>query len=173
MVINFKLRNKYAINSNCNSKNVLSVLVCRISDFVEATRSTFQEYLEELGLGAGPFMFSYHEAASLMDTSAFHSPVSSQGHLHTDLATVNTPLTDTEEWRWKTQTCDSCVNAEDLYANHRHNCLYVCVCVCRHMNQSAATAVRRWSSFRQRWSSCKPRWSSSRWTHTCTHSVDG
>uniref|UniRef100_A0A8D3C479 Si:dkeyp-72e1.9 n=1 Tax=Scophthalmus maximus TaxID=52904 RepID=A0A8D3C479_SCOMX len=43
-------------------------------DFVEATRSTFQENLEELGLGAGPFMFSYHEAASLMDTSAFHSP---------------------------------------------------------------------------------------------------
>lgn len=43
-------------------------------DFVEATRNTFQENLEELGLGAGPFMFSYHEAASLMDTSAFHSP---------------------------------------------------------------------------------------------------
>nr|XP_019959907.1 PREDICTED: syntaxin-binding protein 4-like isoform X4 [Paralichthys olivaceus] len=43
-------------------------------DFVEATRSVFQENLEELGLGAGPFMFSYHEAASLMDTSAFHSP---------------------------------------------------------------------------------------------------
>ncbi|XP_074511144.1 syntaxin-binding protein 4 isoform X2 [Sebastes fasciatus] len=43
-------------------------------DFVEATRNVFQESLEELGLGAGPFMFSYHEAASLMDTSAFHSP---------------------------------------------------------------------------------------------------
>ncbi|XP_053194056.1 syntaxin-binding protein 4 [Scomber japonicus] len=43
-------------------------------DFVEATRNTFQENLEELGLGTGPFMFSYHEAASLMDTSAFHSP---------------------------------------------------------------------------------------------------
>ncbi|XP_072298463.1 syntaxin-binding protein 4 isoform X3 [Eucyclogobius newberryi] len=43
-------------------------------DFVEATRSLFQERLEELGMGAGPFMFSYHEAASLMDTSAFHSP---------------------------------------------------------------------------------------------------
>uniref|UniRef100_A0A3Q0SMT1 Si:dkeyp-72e1.9 n=1 Tax=Amphilophus citrinellus TaxID=61819 RepID=A0A3Q0SMT1_AMPCI len=43
--------------------------------FVEATRSTFQENLEELGLGEGPFTFSYHEAASLMDTSAFHSPV--------------------------------------------------------------------------------------------------
>ncbi len=51
---------------------VLSILL----DFVEATRSIFQENLEELGLGAGPFMFSYHEAASLMDTSAFHSPVS-------------------------------------------------------------------------------------------------
>ncbi|KAK7938841.1 hypothetical protein WMY93_002167 [Mugilogobius chulae] len=44
-------------------------------DFVEATRSLFQERLEELGMGAGPFMFSYHEAASLMDTSAFHSPM--------------------------------------------------------------------------------------------------
>ncbi|XP_061568506.1 syntaxin-binding protein 4 isoform X2 [Cololabis saira] len=43
-------------------------------DFVEATQSIFQEDLEELGLGAGPFSFFYHEAASLMDTSAFHSP---------------------------------------------------------------------------------------------------
>ncbi|XP_077411762.1 syntaxin-binding protein 4 isoform X1 [Vanacampus margaritifer] len=43
-------------------------------DFVEATRSIFQDNLEELSLGAGPFMFSCHEAASLMDTSAFHSP---------------------------------------------------------------------------------------------------
>ncbi|XP_029945866.1 syntaxin-binding protein 4 [Salarias fasciatus] len=43
-------------------------------DFVEATRKLFQEELEDLGLGAGPFAFSYHEAASLMDTSAFHSP---------------------------------------------------------------------------------------------------
>lgn len=46
-------------------------------EFVEATKNVFQENLEELGLGTGPFMFSYHEAASLMDTSAFHSPVSS------------------------------------------------------------------------------------------------
>ncbi|XP_047426820.1 syntaxin-binding protein 4 isoform X3 [Mugil cephalus] len=43
-------------------------------DFVEATRTIFQENLEELGLGTDPFTFSYHEAASLMDTSAFHSP---------------------------------------------------------------------------------------------------
>lgn len=43
-------------------------------DFVEAMRSVLQEDLEGLGLGSGPFMFSYHEAASLMDTSAFHSP---------------------------------------------------------------------------------------------------
>ncbi|XP_034567779.1 syntaxin-binding protein 4 isoform X2 [Notolabrus celidotus] len=43
-------------------------------DFMDATRNIFQEDLEELGLGEGPFMFSYHEAASLMDTSAFHSP---------------------------------------------------------------------------------------------------
>nr|XP_057905383.1 syntaxin-binding protein 4 isoform X1 [Doryrhamphus excisus] len=43
-------------------------------DFVAATRSIFQDNLEELSLGSGPFMFSCHEAASLMDTSAFHSP---------------------------------------------------------------------------------------------------
>ncbi|XP_028841151.1 syntaxin-binding protein 4 isoform X2 [Denticeps clupeoides] len=43
-------------------------------DFVEATRTVFPEKLEEAGLTQGPFMFSYHEAASLMDTSAFHSP---------------------------------------------------------------------------------------------------
>ncbi|KAK0142190.1 Syntaxin-binding protein 4 [Merluccius polli] len=43
-------------------------------DFVEATRDVFQDNLEEAGLAQGPFMFSYHEAASLMDTSAFHSP---------------------------------------------------------------------------------------------------
>ncbi|XP_038164344.1 syntaxin-binding protein 4 isoform X3 [Cyprinodon tularosa] len=43
-------------------------------DFVEASRNIFQEDLEELGLGSDPFTFSYHEAASLMDTSAFHSP---------------------------------------------------------------------------------------------------
>ncbi|CAJ1075367.1 syntaxin-binding protein 4 isoform X2 [Xyrichtys novacula] len=43
-------------------------------DFMDATRNILQEDLEELGLGEGPFMFSYHEAASLMDTSAFHSP---------------------------------------------------------------------------------------------------
>lgn len=47
-----------------------------ISDFVEACRNIFQEELEDLGLGSDPFTFSYHEAASLMDTSAFHSPVS-------------------------------------------------------------------------------------------------
>ncbi|KAK6312473.1 hypothetical protein J4Q44_G00181370 [Coregonus suidteri] len=43
-------------------------------DFVEATRNVYQEKLEEAGLGQKEFMFSYHEAASLMDTSAFHSP---------------------------------------------------------------------------------------------------
>ncbi|KAL0993560.1 hypothetical protein UPYG_G00109770 [Umbra pygmaea] len=43
-------------------------------DFVEATRNVYQEKLEEEGLGQKEFLFSYHEAASLMDTSAFHSP---------------------------------------------------------------------------------------------------
>lgn len=55
---------------------LLPVLVWWLSEFVEATRNIFQEELEELGLGASLFMFSYHEAASLMDTSAFHSSVS-------------------------------------------------------------------------------------------------
>ncbi|XP_072549845.1 syntaxin-binding protein 4 isoform X2 [Salminus brasiliensis] len=44
-------------------------------DFVEAARSVYHDKLEEAGLAQGPFMFSYHEAASLMDTSAFHSPM--------------------------------------------------------------------------------------------------
>ncbi|KAK3552724.1 hypothetical protein QTP86_021125 [Hemibagrus guttatus] len=43
-------------------------------EFVEATRNVYHDKLEEAGLAQGPFMFSYHEAASLMDTSAFHSP---------------------------------------------------------------------------------------------------
>ncbi|KAF5894766.1 syntaxin-binding protein 4-like isoform X3, partial [Clarias magur] len=43
-------------------------------EFVEATRTVYQDKLVEAGLAQGPFMFSYHEAASLMDTSAFHSP---------------------------------------------------------------------------------------------------
>ncbi|KAJ8374147.1 hypothetical protein SKAU_G00047270 [Synaphobranchus kaupii] len=43
-------------------------------DFVEAARDVFPDELEGVGLADGPFMFSYHEAASLMDTSAFHSP---------------------------------------------------------------------------------------------------
>ncbi|XP_058851669.1 syntaxin-binding protein 4 isoform X1 [Acipenser ruthenus] len=43
-------------------------------DFVEAAQDVLHDKLEEAGLGSDPFMFSYHEAASLMDTSAFHSP---------------------------------------------------------------------------------------------------
>ncbi|XP_061079335.1 syntaxin-binding protein 4 [Conger conger] len=43
-------------------------------DFVEAARGIYPDELGEAGLAAGPIMFSYHEAASLMDTSAFHSP---------------------------------------------------------------------------------------------------
>ncbi|XP_076000364.1 syntaxin-binding protein 4 [Genypterus blacodes] len=43
-------------------------------EFVAATRNIFPEELEEVGLAEGLFMFSYHEAASLMDTSAFLSP---------------------------------------------------------------------------------------------------
>ncbi|XP_072561190.1 syntaxin-binding protein 4 [Paramormyrops kingsleyae] len=49
-------------------------------DFVEAVRDIFQNKLEEAGLAQGPFMFSYHEAASLVDTSAFHSPSYELGH---------------------------------------------------------------------------------------------
>ncbi|XP_046722910.1 syntaxin-binding protein 4 isoform X2 [Silurus meridionalis] len=43
-------------------------------EFVEVTRNVYHDKLEEAGLAKGPFMFSYHEAANLMDTSAFHSP---------------------------------------------------------------------------------------------------
>ncbi|KAJ8364076.1 hypothetical protein SKAU_G00129070 [Synaphobranchus kaupii] len=43
-------------------------------DFVEATQDILQDKLDEAGISEGTFMFSYHEAASLMDTSAFHSP---------------------------------------------------------------------------------------------------
>ncbi|KAL4659010.1 syntaxin-binding protein 4-like [Arapaima gigas] len=49
-------------------------------DFVEATRDIFQDKLGDVGLAEGPFMFSYHEAASLMDTSAFHSPTYESEH---------------------------------------------------------------------------------------------
>ncbi|XP_076852237.1 syntaxin-binding protein 4 isoform X2 [Brachyhypopomus gauderio] len=44
------------------------------AEFVEATSKVYRDKLEEAGLAQGPFLFSYHEAASLMDISAFHSP---------------------------------------------------------------------------------------------------
>ncbi|XP_048848125.1 syntaxin-binding protein 4 isoform X2 [Brienomyrus brachyistius] len=53
-------------------------------DFVEAVRDVFQNKLEEAGLAQGPFMFSYHEAASLVDTSAFHSPSYELGHSYSN-----------------------------------------------------------------------------------------
>ncbi|XP_018599734.2 syntaxin-binding protein 4 [Scleropages formosus] len=52
-------------------------------EFEEATRDIFQDKLDEAGLAEGPFMFSYHEAASLMDTSAFHSPTYELEHSYT------------------------------------------------------------------------------------------
>ncbi|XP_048871744.1 syntaxin-binding protein 4-like isoform X2 [Brienomyrus brachyistius] len=44
-------------------------------DFVEATRGILLDKLQAAGLAQGPFMFTYHQAASLMDTSAFCSPI--------------------------------------------------------------------------------------------------
>ncbi|XP_035387724.1 syntaxin-binding protein 4 isoform X2 [Electrophorus electricus] len=43
-------------------------------DFIEATCKVYHDKLEEAGLAQRPFLFSYHQAASLLDTSAFHSP---------------------------------------------------------------------------------------------------
>lgn len=45
------------------------------ADFAEATRNILLDKLQAAGLVQGPFMFTYHEAASLMDISAFCSPV--------------------------------------------------------------------------------------------------
>ncbi|XP_023670770.2 syntaxin-binding protein 4-like [Paramormyrops kingsleyae] len=44
-------------------------------EFVEATRNVLLDKLQAAGFAQGPFMFTYHEAASLMDTSAFCSPI--------------------------------------------------------------------------------------------------
>ncbi|KAG7334696.1 hypothetical protein KOW79_001292 [Hemibagrus wyckioides] len=82
-------------------------------EFVEATRNVYQDKLEEAGLAEGPFMFSYHEAASLMDTSAFHSPTcesecsysseeveqfqSDVKHLQTQMKQMKGVLEDTED----------------------------------------------------------------------------
>ncbi|KAG2455445.1 S14L1 protein, partial [Polypterus senegalus] len=43
-------------------------------DFEDAVRDVLHDRVEEAGLASTPFSFSYHEAANLMDTSAFHSP---------------------------------------------------------------------------------------------------
>ncbi|XP_051789572.1 syntaxin-binding protein 4 isoform X2 [Erpetoichthys calabaricus] len=43
-------------------------------DFEDAVRDVLHDRVEEAGLDSSPFTFSYHEAANLMDTSAFHSP---------------------------------------------------------------------------------------------------
>ncbi|KAG9349838.1 hypothetical protein JZ751_026191 [Albula glossodonta] len=62
------------IKMHCKQHGIRMMLLSGKADFVEATRDILQDKLDEAGLAEGPFMFSYHEAASLMDTSAFHSP---------------------------------------------------------------------------------------------------
>ncbi|XP_036408732.1 syntaxin-binding protein 4 [Megalops cyprinoides] len=104
-------------------------------DFVEATRDVFQDKLEEAGL-VGPFMFSYHEAASLMDTSAFHSPTyesesscSSEEleqfqtevtHLQQEMKQLKTLLKDTEHSK-KTLEAELQKTAENATATYAEN----------------------------------------------------
>ncbi|XP_064009236.1 syntaxin-binding protein 4-like isoform X2 [Pogoniulus pusillus] len=43
-------------------------------DLLQALRDLMQEELDEAGLGSSSMLFTQHEVASLLDTSAFHSP---------------------------------------------------------------------------------------------------
>ncbi|XP_010295651.1 PREDICTED: syntaxin-binding protein 4-like, partial [Phaethon lepturus] len=43
-------------------------------DLLQALRDLMQEELDEAGLDSGSMLFTQHEVASLLDTSAFHSP---------------------------------------------------------------------------------------------------
>ncbi|NXP10779.1 STXB4 protein, partial [Thinocorus orbignyianus] len=43
-------------------------------DLLQALRDLLQEELDEAGLDSGSMLFTQHEVASLLDTSAFHSP---------------------------------------------------------------------------------------------------
>ncbi|NXV78951.1 STXB4 protein, partial [Atlantisia rogersi] len=43
-------------------------------DLLQALRDLMQEELEEAGLDSSSMLFTQHEVASLLDTSAFHSP---------------------------------------------------------------------------------------------------
>lgn len=46
------------------------------SDLLQALRDVMQDELDEAGLDSSSVLFTQHEVASLLDTSAFHSPVS-------------------------------------------------------------------------------------------------
>lgn len=45
------------------------------SDFLHALRDGLQDELEDAGLDSSSILFTHYEAASLLDTCAFHSPV--------------------------------------------------------------------------------------------------
>ncbi|XP_043567942.1 syntaxin-binding protein 4 isoform X2 [Chiloscyllium plagiosum] len=51
-------------------------------DFVQAARITLPQELEDVGLSQSPLMFSPHEIANLLDTTAFQSPIFSSNTFH-------------------------------------------------------------------------------------------
>ncbi|XP_059510126.1 syntaxin-binding protein 4 isoform X2 [Stegostoma tigrinum] len=51
-------------------------------DFVQAARINLPQELEDVGLGQRPLMFSPHEVANLLDTTAFQSPIFSSKAFH-------------------------------------------------------------------------------------------
>ncbi|XP_048465630.1 syntaxin-binding protein 4 [Rhincodon typus] len=51
-------------------------------DFVQAARITLPQELEDVGLSQRPLMFSPHEVANLLDTTAFQSPIFSSKTFH-------------------------------------------------------------------------------------------
>eukprot|EP00062_Callorhinchus_milii_P019096 gi/632973268/ref/XP_007903071.1/ PREDICTED: syntaxin-binding protein 4-like [Callorhinchus milii] len=65
--------------------------------FVQAARDYLQEEMEEVGLSQSPPLFSPNEVANLLDTSAFHSPFTSNiardteelEQLHTEMAELH------------------------------------------------------------------------------------
>ncbi|XP_050824611.1 syntaxin-binding protein 4-like [Gopherus flavomarginatus] len=64
-----------AINRNVSHSSVItdSQGTVAYGDFLQALRDLLQDELEEAGLDASSVLFTQHEVASLLDTSAFHS----------------------------------------------------------------------------------------------------
>lgn len=47
-----------------------------LTDVLQALRDVMQEELDEAGVDSSSMLFTQHEVANLLDTSAFHSQVS-------------------------------------------------------------------------------------------------